>query len=230
MVARYLNLRLLLVLGLVAVLVFLAAHLDLARLTRQALERIAALGALAPAAYVVFYILACVLFLPGSVLTVGAGVLFGLLPGVLLTLAGATLGATGAFLVGRYLAREWVERRLEGAPKFKALDRAVAAEGFKIVFLARLSPVIPFNLLNYGLGLTQVRLKDYFFASLFGIIPGTTLYVYLGSLARDLATAGSGARSRSPAVWALDILGFAATVAVVVYVTRLAARALGRTQ
>ena len=130
--------------------------------------------------------------------------------------------------MGRYLARGWVSKQLEGKPKFQAIDEAVAREGWKIVGLTRLSPIFPFNLLNYGLGLTQVSLRDYFFPTWIGIIPGTILYVYLGSLASDFATLGAGERSRTPAEWAFYGIGLVATAAVTWYVTRVAKKSLNR--
>lgn len=138
------------------------------------------------------------------------------------------LGATAAFVVGRYLAREWVAAKVQGAPRFAAIDQAVAREGWKIVILTRLSPIFPFNLLNYAFGLTRVSLRDYVFASWIGMIPGTLMYVYMGSLAGDLATQGAGSRMRSGAEWALSGIGLLATIAVTVYVTRLARAALVR--
>jgi uncharacterized membrane protein YdjX (TVP38/TMEM64 family) len=145
------------------------------------------------------YILATILFIPGSLLTLGAGVLFGVLWGSIYVSIGATIGAAGAFLVGRYLARGWVEKRIEGNDKFKAIDQAVAREGWKIVGLTRLSPVFPFNLLNYAFGITQVSFKDYFFPTWIGITPGTVLYVYIGSLAGSLASLGTKGRDRTSA-------------------------------
>jgi uncharacterized membrane protein YdjX (TVP38/TMEM64 family) len=191
-----------------------------------ALDWIAGLGALAPVAFIAIYIAACVAFVPGSILTIGAGVIFGVVRGSIYVSIAATLGATAAFLVGRYLAREWVSARLEGNAKFKAIDEAVGKEGWKIVALTRLSPVFPFNLLNYAYGLTRVTLRDYFLASWAGMIPGTILYVYIGSLGGDLARAAAGGAGRTPARWALTAVGFIATVAVVVYATRIGARAL----
>jgi uncharacterized membrane protein YdjX (TVP38/TMEM64 family) len=139
---------------------------------------------------------------------------------------GATLGATAAFLVGRYLARGWVSKKIEGNKKFAAIDEAVGREGLKIVLLTRLSPVFPFNLLNYAYGLTGVSFKDYVLGS-FGMIPGTIMYVYIGSLAGDLATIGSGEQPTNAAVqWAIRIIGFIATVAVTIYVTKVAKKAL----
>jgi uncharacterized membrane protein YdjX (TVP38/TMEM64 family) len=192
----------------------------------DALEWIRGLGPLAPIVFIAIYIVACVAFLPGSILTIGAGVIFGVVRGSIYVSIAATLGATAAFLVGRYLARGWVSEKLEGNPKFKAIDQAVGKEGWKIVFLTRLSPVFPFNLLNYAYGLTSVTLRDYVLASWVGMIPGTILYVYIGALSGDVARAAWGGAKRTPAGWALTAVGFIATVAVAVYATRIGARAL----
>jgi len=192
----------------------------------DALDWIRGLGALAPVAFVAIYIVACVAFIPGSILTIGGGVIFGVVRGSIYVSIAATLGATAAFLVGRYLARDWVSEKLQGNAKFKAIDQAVGREGWKIVFLTRLSPVFPFNLINYAYGLTRVTLRDYFFASWLGMIPATVLYVYIGSLSGDLAGAAAGHTGRTPAEWAFTAVGFVATIAVVVYATRIGARAL----
>lgn len=193
---------------------------------RDALAQIQGLGAGGAIAFIVLYIVATVAFFPGSVLTLGAGVVFGVVQGSLYVFIGATLGATLAFLVGRYVARGWVSKKIEGNQKFKAIDRAIGKEGFKIVLLTRLSPVFPFNLLNYALGVTQVSLRDYFFGSV-GMIPGTLMYVYIGSLAHDLTLIGSADQQTNPAVqWTMRIIGFVATVAVTLYVTKVAQKAL----
>ena len=217
-----------LALGLVmgALLVAFARYYHLDALIRTALAWIAGHGLLGALVYALLYILACVLFIPGSLITLGAGAIYGVVKGTALVSVASTLGATAAFLVGRFLARQWVARKVTGNPKFAAIDRAVAREGWKIVGLLRLSPVFPFNLLNYALGLTGVSLRHYFFASWIGMFPGTVLYVYLGSLAGDLARLGAGERSRTPAEWAFFLTGLAATVAVTLFVTRLARRAL----
>ncbi len=157
-----------------------------------------------------------------------AGLLFGVRQGTLLVSVSSISGATLAFLIGRYLARDWVAAKIQGNSKFEAIDGAVAQEGWKIVGLTRLSPVFPFNLLNYAFGLTQVSLKDYFLASWIGMLPGTVMYVYIGSLAGDLAALGSGERSRTPAEWALYGVGLMATVVLTLYITRIAQRALNR--
>lgn len=195
-------------------------------LLRQALDGIAGLGPWAPVIFLLLYIAAAVLFLPGSILTLGAGFVFGVVKGAIVVSISATLGATAAFLVGRYLARDWVAKKIEGNATFKVIDEAVAREGWKIVGLTRLSPVFPFNLLNYAFGLTRVSLRDFVFASWIGMMPGTVMYVYLGSLAGGLASVGVAERARTPAEWALYVVGLLATVAVTVYVTRVARRAL----
>jgi uncharacterized membrane protein YdjX (TVP38/TMEM64 family) len=187
---------------------------------------IAALGPWAPAVFMAVYALACVFFVPASLLTLGAGVLFGVVRGTIYVSIASVAGATTAFLVGRHLARDWVERKLEGSPRFGALRSAVGQGGWKIVLLTRLSPVFPFNLLNYAFGVTDVRLRDYFFASWLGMLPGTIMYVYIGSLAGSLAGLGAGRHSKTPAEWALYVVGLAAAVAVTLYVTRLARAAL----
>lgn len=192
----------------------------------NALQWVKDLGPAGAIAFIGIYMAATVAFLPGSVLTLGAGVLFGVVQGSIVVFIGATLGAILAFLVGRYLARNWVAKKIEGNQNFAAIDKAVGKEGFKIVALLRLSPIFPFNILNYGLGLTGVSLKDYALASI-GMFPGTVMYVYLGSLAGNLATLGAGDAPSNPTVtWAIRIIGLIATVAVTVVVTRIARKAL----
>ncbi|MCU0559129.1 MAG: TVP38/TMEM64 family protein [Desulfobacterales bacterium] len=204
-----------------------AAHFfNLQQLLRVALAWISGLGVLGVLFFIALYVLACVFMLPGSVLTLGAGAVFGVACGAVTVLIGATLGATCAFLTGRYLARDWVARRIARNEKFKALDESVGREGWKIVLLTRLSPIFPFNLLNYAYGVTQIRLKHYILASGAGMIPGTLMYVYVGSLAGDLANLGAGGQTRTAAEWVLYGVGLLATVAVTIFVTRVARRAL----
>ena len=190
-------------------------------------ERVHALGAWGPVAFIVGYVVATVAFVPGALLTLAAGAVFGLVRGTIYVFVGATVGAAAAFLVSRYAARGFVERRVTGNPRFAAIDRAVETEGRKIVFLLRLSPIFPFNLLNDALGLTRVRFVDYLVASL-GMLPGTLLYVFYGKLAGDVAAlAGGAAPPRDRSYWVLLAVGLAATVAATAVVARLARRALG---
>jgi uncharacterized membrane protein YdjX (TVP38/TMEM64 family) len=215
-------------LGAICALLVLARAFDAPAKLRDALGVIDGLGAWGPVLFIGLYVLATVLFLPGFILTLGAGAVFGVVKGAMLVSAAATLGATCAFLLGRYLVRDAVARRLDRYPRFAAIDEAVAREGWKIVLLTRLSPAFPFNLLNYAFGLTRVRLRDYVLASWVGMMPGTVLYVYVGSLAGDLAAIGQTERVRTPAEWGLYAMGLLATVAVTVYVTRIARSALNR--
>jgi uncharacterized membrane protein YdjX (TVP38/TMEM64 family) len=216
-----------LLIGVAVFAAFLAVKLFVAEdLLKSVLRWIGGLGPLGPLIFIGIYIVAPVLFFPGVILSIGAGTVFGLLAGSIYVSIGATLGATCAFLVGRYAARQWVAARLEGKAKFRAIDRAVAREGWKIVGLARLSPLFPFNLLNYAFGLTDISLRDYFFATWVGMIPGIIMYVYLGSLAGDVALIGSRPVKRTAAHWAFEVAGFVVSVAVALYVTYVAGRAL----
>jgi len=184
------------------------------------------LGLWGPVVFIIGYAAAAVAFVPGSLLTLAAGAIFGLAQGTVYVFIAATLGSSAAFLVSRYVARQAIERRLASNPRFAAIDRAVGAQGRKIVFLLRLSPVFPFNLLNYALGLTQVRFTDYVMASL-GMLPGTLLYVYYGKLAGDVAAlAGGAAPEKGAGYYAVLILGLVATIVVTTMVTRTARRAL----
>jgi uncharacterized membrane protein YdjX (TVP38/TMEM64 family) len=189
-------------------------------------EWVEAQGPLGPALFIAGYAAAVVAFVPGSILTLAAGAIFGLGWGTLYVLVAATLGSAAAFLVARYVARGWVEAKLAGDPRLAAIDRAIGAQGRKIVLLLRLSPAFPFNLLNYALGLTRVRFTDYLIASV-GMLPGTLLYVYSGKLAGDVAAlAGGAAAPRGPGYWALLGVGLLATLLVTLLVTRTARRAL----
>ncbi|TME96050.1 MAG: TVP38/TMEM64 family protein, partial [Chloroflexi bacterium] len=160
-------------------------------------------GTAGMAVFLVAYVVACVLLLPGLVLTLGAGFAYGVAVGVPLVWVSANLGAAVAFLLGRTLARERIAARVAGNPRFAAIDRAVGREGLKIVLLTRLSPAFPFSLLNYAYGLTRVTFRDYVVGSLIGMIPGTAMYVYLGSLLTSVTQLSSGAPSGGTAKQAL---------------------------
>lgn len=176
--------------------------------------------------FVLAYVLATVSFLPGSILTLGAGFAYGVGFGTAVVVVGANLGAALAFVLGRTVARQAIAARVEANPRFAAIDRAVGREGLKIVLLTRLSPVFPFNLLNYAFGLTNVSLRHYVLGSLVGMLPGTVMYVYLGSLITSLSELAAGRTSGGSAQQIFYFAGLAATVAVTLYVTRIARRAL----
>ena len=186
---------------------------------------IQSLGPWAPVGFMVAYAVACVFWVPASWLTLGGGAVFGWFWGTVYVFVGALAGAIASFLVSRFLVREWVARRLAQHPRVAALDQALEREGWRLVLLTRLSPGFPFNLLNYAYGLTRVRFRDYVSASALGMLPGTMLYVYLGSLVGDLARLRE-TRTRSTGEWVLLVAGLVATLALTVHVTRLARRAL----
>jgi uncharacterized membrane protein YdjX (TVP38/TMEM64 family) len=179
------------------------------------------LGPLGWVLYALVYAVCCVLFVPGSILTLGAGALYGLWTGTAIVLAGATLGATLSFLLAKSVLRKKIERMTAGNAKFAALDRAIAKEGAKIVFLIRLSPVFPFTYINYAFGLTGVGTAPYVLASFVGMIPGTFAYVYLGAAA---VTAASGQMDATKK--ALQIGGAVVALAVTIFVARVATKAI----
>jgi uncharacterized membrane protein YdjX (TVP38/TMEM64 family) len=184
------------------------------------------LGPWGPIAFMIGYALSIVAFVPASLLTLAAGAIFGVAAGTFYVFIGATIGAAVSFLISRYLARSAIERKLQGNEKFSSIDRAVGEQGRKIVFLLRLSPIFPFGLLNYALGLTRVRFSDYIVASI-GMIPATLLYVYAGKAASEVAALAGGAEiERDDYYYALLTVGLLATLVATVIVTRIARRAL----
>jgi uncharacterized membrane protein YdjX (TVP38/TMEM64 family) len=173
--------------------------------------------------------LACVLFLPGSLLTIGAGFIFGPLVGIPTVSIGSTLGAGAAFLLSRSLLRDWVSRAVAQRTEIVALEKAVAQEGFKIVLLTRLSPILPFNLLNFALGLTTVSFRDYLVASWIGMLPGAFLYIYVGTTIKSIADLSSGRTAVKSSHTVLLVAGLVATLLVVVLLARIARQALSNT-
>jgi uncharacterized membrane protein YdjX (TVP38/TMEM64 family) len=184
------------------------------------------LGPAAPVAFILIYAIAVVALIPASLLTIAGGAVFGLLRGVLFALAGATLGSTLAFLLGRHAFRRIVARRLAKMPRFAAVESAVSAKGRRIVFLLRLSPLVPFNFLNYALGLTTITLTDFVAASV-GMIPGTIVYTYGGKITGEaLALAGQARVPKDTSYYVVLLGGLVATVVATTVVTRTARRAL----
>jgi uncharacterized membrane protein YdjX (TVP38/TMEM64 family) len=190
------------------------------------LVHVQAMGPWGPVGLAVVYVLATVLFIPGWILSVGAGFAFGVVRGTIAVSLGSTLGASAAWLLGRTLARGVIERRVAGNPRFRAIDEAIGQHGFKIVLLLRLSPAFPFNLLNYALGLTRVSFRDYVLASWIGMLPATVMIVYIGSTLRSLTDVMAGEGKGGHAQKVLLAVGLAATIAVTVLVTRVARKAL----
>lgn len=176
-------------------------------------------GAIGYLAYIAVYAVCVVCFVPATILTLGAGAIFGLIPGTLVVIAGATLGATLAFLLARTVLRDRIRRRIERNPKFRALDEAIAEQGTKIVFLVRLSVLFPFTWINYAFGLTGVRFRTYVWTTLVGIAPATFAFVYIGSIANEAATA-----SRARLI--VYIVGAVAALAVSIVIGRIATRVI----
>jgi uncharacterized membrane protein YdjX (TVP38/TMEM64 family) len=184
------------------------------------------LGIWGSVVFIVGYAAAVVAFVPGSVLTLAAGAIFGLAEGVVYVFIAAVLGSSAAFLIARYVARSALEARLAGNARFATIDRAIGEQGRKIVLLLRLSPLVPFTLLNYALGLTTVRFGDYLLASV-GMLPGSLLYVYYGKLAGDVATVAGGATmEKDTGYYVVLLLGLVATIVVTTIITRIARRSL----
>src|SRR3989344_4721191 len=168
-----------------------AAYIYRDRLDTAALEQwVTSAGIAGPLVFMGIYALGTVLFLPGSVLTLAGGALFGPIAGTFYSLTGGTLGATVAFIIARYLASDWVARKAGG--RMKQLLDGVDAEGWKFVAFVRLVPLFPFNLLNYALGLTRISLLHYILASYLFMLPGALAYTYLGYVGRETAAGGEG--------------------------------------
>ena len=185
---------------------------------------IAGLGLWGPVVLAAMYVVATVLFVPGLILTMAAGSFLGVLVGTVTGSVGSTIGAGAALLVGRTVARRRIERKVAGSAKFAAIDEAVARQGFKIVLLTRLSPIFPFNLLNYAYGLTKVRFGHYALASWIGMLPGTLMYVYIGSGLGSLLEIETREKGLPERIFFW--VGLALTIGVVVLVTRVARKAL----
>jgi len=181
--------RAVLAVALLGAIVWLGLHREV--LQAAALEQeLARFGALAPILFVLLYASATVLFVPGAVLTLAGGVLFGPVWGTLWNLTGATLGATLAFVIARYVASDWVAAR--SGQRLGRLMRGVEEEGWRFVAFVRLVPLFPFNLVNYAFGLTRIRLRDYVFASFVCMAPGALAYTYLGYAGREAASGQAG--------------------------------------
>jgi uncharacterized membrane protein YdjX (TVP38/TMEM64 family) len=177
-----------------------------------------------PIGYVVYalvYAICCVLFIPATVLTIGAGAIFGVVAGSIVVVAGATLGATLSFLLARTVMRKKVESMTAGNAKFRSLDRAITREGAKIVLLIRLAPVFPFTYINYAFGLTGIKLVPYVLATLFGILPGTIAFVYLSDAAVTAATGSAG-----QAKTIINIVGAVIALIASIFVARVATKAI----
>jgi len=220
------NKKILIIIAVIAAIVTAALTLPLGSYLESALLWVEANKTFAWIVFALLYIAAIVLSLPASIFSLAAGYLFGLFQGWLLVIVTATLGATIAFIIGRSFLRDWVVSKAEKMKNFNSLDEAVSKKGFLIVFLTRLSPVFPFSLINYVYGITKIKLRDFSIATFIGIMPGSFLYVYLGSIASNLQNLFGGDIAQSPAQQWFKIGGLVATIIITVLITRIASKAL----
>jgi uncharacterized membrane protein YdjX (TVP38/TMEM64 family) len=216
------------VVGLVVItLSLLSAILPVREWLRDFVGWVQQLGPIGVIIFIFAYALATVLFLPGWIFTVSAGLIYGILKGTLVALCGALIGAALAFLVARYLLRQNIQELTQKNPRFAAIDEAIGKNGWKIVGLLRLSPLIPFNLSNYFYGITSISFGAYMLVSAVGMIPGTLLYAYLGAIGQIGISGGAS----QPNKWqhVLLAIGLIATIAVTILVSRIAKNALKKT-
>lgn len=202
------------------------SEIDVREQTSRFVEWLQSQGSLGLVWLALAYIPASVLFFPVSLLTLAGGFAFDIVKTVVAVSLGSTVGATAAFLAGRTLLRRFIEHKVASDVRFRALDAAVAEQGFKIVMLTRFSPILPFGLLNYAFGLTKVRLRDFVLASWIGMFPGTVLYVAIGSAAKSLSDITAGRSEGSTAQKVFFAIGLLATLAVTIVISRIAKKAL----
>jgi uncharacterized membrane protein YdjX (TVP38/TMEM64 family) len=208
--------------AIVAGLIFLPVQQRVERF----LEWIESLGSWGFVLFVVFYVIVCLLFLPGSVLTLAGGFMFGIVKGIAAASFGATLGAAVAFAISRLIGRQWLEQRLTIHPRFLAIDRAIGSQGFKIVLLTRLCSLFPYDLMSYAFGLTKVSPGRYVLATWLGRLPEIVVWSYLGSNAKSLADLAAGKIQSGIGKQILLWLGLAAMAAVAVIAMEIARRVL----
>ena len=202
----------------------LSAILPVKEWIREFIAWVQQLGTVGVIVFVIAYAVATVLFLPGWIFTVSAGLIYGVFAGTAIALCGALIGASMAFLIARYFLRRNIEEITKKNPRFAAIDEAIGKNGWKIVGLLRLSPLIPFNLSNYFYGITSISFRAYVLVSAFGMIPGTLLYAYLGAIGQAGVSGGTSAHSK----WQYVLLGvgLVATIAVTILISRIARNAL----
>jgi uncharacterized membrane protein YdjX (TVP38/TMEM64 family) len=207
------------------------SRLDIPTLLRHALESIQGMGGRGAALFVAIYTTGVVLLVPGSILSLGAGAIYGVWWGSVLVTVGALIGSTISFLLGRHAARDLVQRKLRGWPRFSAINAAVEQRGLRLVFLLRLSPLLPYNLLNYVLGVTRVSTRDYLLGGL-GILPGVLMFVGLGAVAGRMVLHPQVEEDPySTALrWSVQLVALILGVAVTAWLARIANDAIEDSQ
>lgn len=223
--------KILVLVGAIAVLGIAAWQFPIAEWLTSLVQWIEANRETAWVVFIATYILATVLMLPGLILTLAAGYIFGLVYGTALVSISSVAGATAAFMIGRSFGRDWVREKIgaSGQGKLAAIDKATEKKGFLVMLLLRLSPIFPFNVMNYLMSLTGMSLKNYVLGSWIGMIPGTVLYVYIGSAASDLTALLAGNYEAGDAGKWLLVVGLIATIFATVLIARFAAKTLNET-
>ncbi len=178
--------------------------------------------------FIGLYALCCLLFIPGSILTLSAGAIYGFWFGSALVLIGNGLGSLLSLLITRYFLRDWMNKKLAKYPKLRAIEKAVADDDWRLVFLTRLSPIMPFSLINYSLGLTRIPAWRFLLALELGAVPATFVYVYIGTLMGSLAQIGPDLKAHRPIEWTFQGAGVVVAIGVTIYVTRLATNAIDK--
>ena len=198
-------------------------------IAQRMLDAVQAYGWMGWIAFIAIYAFTCITFLPGSVLTIGAGAIYGFWGGTVLVATSNMVGAAANFLISRYLARKWVQKKLSG-PRFQSLDRAITQDGWKMIFLSRLSPVVPHSIVSYAAGLSRMSFTQFTLVSWVGFIPISAAYSYAGVLVRQVTKASMGQAATTPLGWAGYIAGGIITVVVCVLSAKMVWKALAQPQ
>jgi uncharacterized membrane protein YdjX (TVP38/TMEM64 family) len=198
--------------------------MGLSEFLHHSMEWIAHSGWVGVVWFVVLYTLTCVFFLPGSILTIGAGAVYGFWFSTALVAISSTVGAAVNFLTSRYLARNWMQRKIGHNAKFRALEKAVCSEGWRMILISRMSPIIPHSLVSYAAGLIRVSFWKFTFASFVGFLPQSVAYTYIGAVVGKALRTSAGVSPHDPVTWAFYGLGLVATLVVTAITTRIARR------
>lgn len=196
--------------------------MGLSEFLHHSMEWIAQSGWVGVLWFIVLYTLTCVFFLPGSILSIGAGAVYGFWFSTALVTISSTVGAAANFLTSRYLARNWMQRKLGDSAKFRALDKAVCSEGWRMILVSRMSPIVPHSLVSYAAGLIQISFWRFTFASFVGFLPQSAAYTYVGAVVGKALRTSAGVTAHDPVTWAFYGLGLVATLVVTAITTRIA--------
>jgi uncharacterized membrane protein YdjX (TVP38/TMEM64 family) len=196
--------------------------MGLSEFLHHSMEWIAQSGWVGVLWFVVLYTLTCVFFLPGSILSIGAGAVYGFWFSTALVTISSTVGAAVNFLTSRYLARNWMQRKLGHSTKFRALEKAVCSEGWRMILVSRMSPIVPHSLVSYAAGLIRISFWKFTFASFVGFLPQSAAYTYVGAIVGKALRTSAGVTPHDPVTWAFYGLGLVATLIVTAITTRVA--------